>query len=100
MKAWVWALIGLAFVGFVLFLLSLAKIASRNSRREEAYYRLHPPDRSNGPGKGKHPDSHTGNQADHDSNANRCVCCGEIIPEGQQTCMYCQRRAEQADVWW
>lgn len=22
----------------------------------------------------------------------RCVCCGEIIPEGQQTCPSCKRR--------
>ena len=24
---------------------------------------------------------------------NRCVCCGEIIPEGWQVCMECERRA-------
>ena len=22
----------------------------------------------------------------------RCVCCGEIIPEGQQTCINCEQR--------
>ena len=24
-----------------------------------------------------------------------CVCCGEIIPEGQQVCINCQRKAEE-----
>lgn len=28
-------------------------------------------------------------------NDNRCVCCGEIIPEGLQVCMNCQKRAEE-----
>ena len=22
---------------------------------------------------------------------NRCVCCGEIIPEGRQVCPYCEQ---------
>ena len=26
---------------------------------------------------------------------NRCVCCGEIIPEGRMVCPMCERRAEQ-----
>ena len=28
---------------------------------------------------------------------NRCVCCGEIIPEGQQVCMNCQKKAENGE---
>ena len=30
---------------------------------------------------------------------NRCVCCGEIIPEGRQVCEICMRMAEPANVW-
>ena len=26
-----------------------------------------------------------------DTNVNRCVCCGEIIPEGIQVCKNCER---------
>lgn len=26
---------------------------------------------------------------------NRCVCCGSIIPEGQQVCPLCQKEAEE-----
>ena len=26
---------------------------------------------------------------------NRCVCCGEIIPEGQQACEFCKSKAHQ-----
>ena len=26
---------------------------------------------------------------------NRCVCCGEIIPEGSMVCVTCQRKAER-----
>ena len=29
---------------------------------------------------------------------NRCVCCGEIIPEGRQVCPKCEREACQ-HVW-
>lgn len=25
---------------------------------------------------------------------NRCVCCGEIIPEGLQVCIKCQKKAD------
>lgn len=25
-------------------------------------------------------------------NVNRCVCCGEIIPEGRQVCPICEKR--------
>ena len=28
---------------------------------------------------------------------NRCVCCGEIIPEGYQVCMRCERDVESED---
>lgn len=27
---------------------------------------------------------------------NRCVCCGEIIPEGRQVCFLCELEAEHA----
>ena len=27
---------------------------------------------------------------------NRCVCCGDIIPEGQQVCMNCKRKVEES----
>lgn len=27
-------------------------------------------------------------------NENRCVSCGAIIPEGEQVCLYCKRKAE------
>ena len=30
------------------------------------------------------------------TNAERCVCCGRIIPEGRQICPICQ---EQIDKW-
>ena len=26
---------------------------------------------------------------------NRCVCCGGIIPEGQQVCPLCQKEADE-----
>ena len=31
---------------------------------------------------------------EQDRNANRCVCCGEIIPEGRQVCPFCEFDAE------
>ena len=39
---------------------------------------------------------------------NRCVCCGEIIPEGSQVCRLCQMEAERQRIrkekyqmpWW
>ena len=31
-------------------------------------------------------------------NDNRCVCCGEIIPEGVQVCKMCQMKAERQEV--
>ena len=31
---------------------------------------------------------------------NRCVYCGEIIPEGYQVCMRCEREAEnEMELW-
>lgn len=26
-------------------------------------------------------------------NANKCVCCGDVIPEGRQVCLICERKA-------
>lgn len=26
------------------------------------------------------------------ANADRCICCGEIVPEGRQICPQCERR--------
>ena len=28
-------------------------------------------------------------------NDNRCVMCGEIIPEGRQVCLICERKANE-----
>lgn len=28
-----------------------------------------------------------------ESNANTCVCCGEVIPEGRQVCPNCENEA-------
>ena len=33
-------------------------------------------------------------------NAERCVCCGEIIPEGRQICPACEKKANKEDGWW
>ena len=34
-------------------------------------------------------------QKDHyDGNENRCVCCGDIIPEGRQVCIKCEKSAD------
>lgn len=30
-------------------------------------------------------------------NENRCVCCGEIIPEGRQICWKCERKGIKED---
>ncbi len=32
---------------------------------------------------------------DEISNVNRCVCCGEIIPEGRMVCPVCLEREER-----
>ncbi len=29
----------------------------------------------------------------------RCVCCGEIIPEGRQVCRKCEKGSECLHVW-
>lgn len=26
---------------------------------------------------------------------NRCICCGEIIPEGRQVCINCEKAMEE-----
>ena len=28
---------------------------------------------------------------------NRCVCCGEIIPEGRQVCPMCEKKGYEDD---
>lgn len=30
--------------------------------------------------------------------ADRCVCCGEIIPEGRQVCPNCEKKAKERDA--
>lgn len=29
------------------------------------------------------------------ADADRCICCGEIVPEGRQVCPQCENGAEQ-----
>lgn len=29
---------------------------------------------------------------------NRCVCCGEVIPEGRQVCPSCEYKAEEVNA--
>lgn len=31
----------------------------------------------------------------HIDNANKCVCCGEDIPEGRQVCFQCEAKADK-----
>lgn len=31
-------------------------------------------------------------------NDNRCVCCGQIIPEGRQVCPICEEKAKRRDI--
>lgn len=31
-------------------------------------------------------------------NDNRCVCCGQIIPEGRQVCPVCEEKAKRRDI--
>ena len=92
MSTLAWILTGLTIVGVILLFAALFKVSSENSQREEAYYRLHPPDRK----------SSTSNhhQLDNDPNVNRCVCCGEIIPEGVQTCPSCEQKQRLNNGWW
>lgn len=46
----------------------------------------------------------TEDQANQDAlpgdNVERCVCCGEIIPEGRQVCPACEKKANKEDGWW
>lgn len=30
----------------------------------------------------------------------RCICCGEIIPEGRQVCINCENNAERYSEKW
>ena len=30
-----------------------------------------------------------------DTKVNRCVCCGEIIPEGRQVCLNCESEVQE-----
>ena len=30
---------------------------------------------------------------------NRCVCCGEVIPEGSQVCLHCEQNVEHRKQW-
>lgn len=32
------------------------------------------------------------NHGTEDANADRCVCCGAVIPEGRQVCPICERQ--------
>lgn len=31
------------------------------------------------------------------ADADRCVCCGEIVPEGRQVCPQCERKNERRE---
>lgn len=31
----------------------------------------------------------------HMDNAEHCICCGEVIPEGRQVCPQCESKAEK-----
>ena len=35
------------------------------------------------------------NKKPETADAERCICCGAIIPEGQQFCYFCMMEAEQ-----
>ena len=34
-----------------------------------------------------------------DTSADRCVCCGDIIPEGRMVCPECERKAKEMKRW-
>ena len=94
MTAWAWVLIGVLMAGIVLVRMALTKATSKNNRMEEA-------DRA--PLQSDSKDPQTENDANaliDNRNAERCVCCGEIIPEGQQVCFRCSEKANQQNVWW
>ena len=92
MSFWAWTLIALVCAALIFLFASLMEVSSRNSRREEEYIRLHPPD----------PDR----KLDNDTSADRCVCCGEIIPEGRHVCSSCEQKQnrkqeqKQDTAWW
>lgn len=92
--------IGLGVLLVLLLIAGLLDVSSRCSRREEAYYRLHPPDAFAMTAKESDGNTATTKQLDCDRTANRCVCCGEIIPEGTQVCANCSSRILPADPWW
>ena len=79
-------------IGVFLLVITLLKVPSRNSRRDEAYHALHPPDAIHKAVKTKDGNTIT--------DANRCVCCGEIIPEGRQTCILCEQKSNPDNAWW
>lgn len=93
MTAWGWILIGLAAAGLIVFYGGLMEASARSSRLEEQeYLRLHPPDRKD--------DAAASRRMDNDTSSERCVCCGEIIPEGRQVCSSCEeKRREGTNAW-
>ena len=30
---------------------------------------------------------------------NRCICCGDIIPEGRQVCLACEQKENEKDIY-
>lgn len=94
MSTLAWVLIGIFVVCAVFFFAALFKVSSESSHREEDYYALHPPDRRHtSTAKARH-------QLDSDPNVNRCVCCGEIIPEGLQVCSSCEQKQRLGNGWY
>lgn len=101
MSTWVWILTDLAFLGAFFWLFAcMFVVSSRCSRRDEAYYVLHPPNQSGEAGQKADDSTVTRNRLNDDTNVNRCVCCGEIIPEGLQVCANCEQRIKKPDAWW
>lgn len=90
--------LGILFI--LLLFAALLNVSSRCSRRDEAYYLLHPPDEIQKAVKRPDGNTATGYQPDHDSSANRCVCCGDVIPEGKQVCVICEQRMNPDKAWW
>ena len=93
MSTLAWILMSIFVVCAILFFAAMFKVSSENSRREEGYYAAHPPNRKNRSASGHH-------QLDNDPNVNRCVCCGEIIPEGLQVCSSCEQKQRLGNGWY
>lgn len=93
MSTLAWILMGIVVVCAAFFFAAMFKVASESSRREEDYYALHPPDRRHTGTTARHP-------LDSDPNVNRCVCCGEIIPEGLQVCSSCEQKQRLGNGWY